>query len=132
MKLVDQIVFNDTLGDCFRACVASIFELPLESVPNFWEQTQEGKEFWELNDKWARENLGHVCIPFEFNDGDTELVKDILCIACAKSPRGKVDHAVVWKNGLIHDPHPSRDGLAETPNTFTLFIPLIPKKQPVK
>jgi hypothetical protein len=45
----------------------------------------------------------------------------------AKSPRNsKIDHAVVWHDGIIHDPHPSNAGLAEVPDTFTLFLPLDP------
>ena len=38
MKPVDQTDWTPKTGDCFRACVASIFELPIESVPNFMEE----------------------------------------------------------------------------------------------
>jgi len=127
MKPVYQIVFAATLGDCFRACVASIFEFLIEEMPNFWEQTQDASEFWKLNDAWLTENKGYRCINFEFEEQDIDLVNGILCIACAKSPRSNnEDHAVVWKDGIIHDPHPSNAGLIEEPNTFTLFIPLNP------
>ena len=125
---VKQTIFNDTLGDCFSACVASIFELPIEEVPNFWEQTQDVSEFWRLNNKWLMQNKGFKCIHFELLPKDRHVVDDLLCIACAKSPRGKTDHAVVWKNGLIHDPHPSSAGLVEEPNTFTIFVPINPKE----
>jgi hypothetical protein len=128
MKKVYQIVFNDGTGDCFRACVASIFELSIEEVPNFWEQTQNVDDFWELNDKWISDNMGFRAITFRFIEEDKHLTDGILCIACAKSPRGngKVDHAVVWRDGIVHDPHPSGVGLAEAPGAFTLFIPLDP------
>lgn len=130
MKPVKQTIFDDTHGDCFRACVASIFEFPIEEMPNFWENTQDTKKFWKLNDKWMRENFGYRCISFEFQDDDIHLIDDILCVACAKSPRSNaVDHAVVWLNGILHDPHPSHSGLSEEPNTFTIFIPLNPSVQ---
>ena len=45
MKKVYQAVFEEGLGDCFRACVAAIFEFPIEHMPNFWEQTQDPEEF---------------------------------------------------------------------------------------
>ena len=126
MKPVDQLIFNDTLGDCFRACVASIFEMPIKEVPNFWEQTQNAAVFWKLNSDWLAKNKGFRYINVSFKETGKHLVDGILCIAIGESPRGKIDHAVVWQDGIIHDPHPSRAGLAEKPDMFTLFIPLNP------
>ena len=128
MKPVDQTIISSTLGDCFRACVASIFEFPIEQMPNFWEQTQNGEEFWKLSNDWLVKNKGYHCITVQFEPKDLHLTDGILCIACARSPRGDTDHAVVWKNGLLHDPHPSRLGLIENPDTFTLFLPSDPKE----
>ena len=129
MKPVYQTVLNDVLGDCFRACVVSIFEFPIEEMPNFWEQTQDVSEFWRLNDKWTTKNLGFRCILSQFDEKDKHLVDGILCVACAKSPRGNVDHAVVWLSGVLHDPHPSNAGLDEEPDTFALFVPLDPNRR---
>jgi hypothetical protein len=124
LKPVNQTIFGDTLGDCFRACVASIFEFSIEEMPNFWEQTQDAKTFWKLNNDWTAKNKDCRCISFLFEPEDRYLVNGILCVAIAKSPRGEVDHAVVWQDGIIHDPHPSGAGLDEEPDTFTLFIPV--------
>jgi len=126
MKLIYQIVFDDILGDCFRACVASILEFPIEEMPNFWEQTQDVSEFWKMNNGWLMENKGLRCLHFQLSPEDKHVVEDLLCVACAKSPRGDSDHAVVWQNGLLHDPHPSGAGLAEDPDTFTIFVPIDP------
>jgi len=125
---VQQTIFDDTYGDCFRACVASIFEFPIEEMPNFWEQTQDVSEFWKLNNEWLVKNKGFKCPSFQLSMDDMHVIEDLLCVACAKSPRGDMDHAVVWNNGLIHDPHPSNAGLAEEPDTFTMFIPIDPNK----
>lgn len=123
---VNQIILDNVLGDCFRACVASIFEMLIKEMPNFWEQTQDAEIFWKLNDDWITRNKGFRCVTFLFEPENRHLVDGILCIAIAKSPRGEVDHAVIWKDGIIHDPHPSNAGLAEEPDTFALFIPCDP------
>ena len=129
MKPVYQSVFDNVLGDCFRACAASIFELRLEDIPNFWEQTQDVSEFWKLNNDWFSKEKGYRCISFQLKKEDIHLVDGVLCVALARSPRGDIDHAVVWRDGVVHDPHPSNAGLAERPDTFTLFIPLDPRLQ---
>lgn len=131
MKPVYQTIFNHPLGDCFRACVASIFEFPIKDMPNFWEHTQDTSEFWKFVDAWMVRKFGIRCISVKFNKEDLHLIDGILCVACAKSPRCKdEDHAVVWQDGLIHDPHPSSAGLVEEPDSFTLFIPINPNRRP--
>jgi hypothetical protein len=120
MKPVDQIVFEDNKGDCFRACVASILELPLEEVPNFteWSDMYKAAEEWFSTKGFKLYSL-HV--------KDHVLLDDIFfmcsdyCILGGKSPRltqgGSVKyHSVVarahgWGLEIVHDPHPSRAGL---------------------
>ncbi len=132
MLPVDQIVFKENLGDCFRACVASIFEFPIEDMPNFWENTQDCSEFWDLNNEWLSVNKGCRCISFVFNDDERHFIDGLLCVAQGKTKRGNEDHAVVWQDQMIHDPHPTKAGLSERPDTFTLFIPIDPGKQVTK
>jgi len=129
MKPVQQTIFEKGLGDCFRACVASIFEFSIDEMPNFWEQTQDVSEFWRLNNNWMMETRGFKVLHFELLPEDKHVVMDLLCIACAKTIRGREDHAVIWKNGLVHDPHPSGVGLAEDPYTFTVFVPIDPNNR---
>ena len=128
MKPVMQTIFDDVYGDCFRACVASIFEFSIEEMPNFWEQTQDASEFWRLNNSWLMKNYDFKVLSFQLLPEDRHVVESLLCIACAKSPRSDIDHAVVWQDGLLHDPHPSGAGLTEKPDTFTLFVPINPNK----
>jgi len=123
---VTQTIFDDVYGDCFRACVASIFEFPIETMPNFWEQTQDVSDYWKLTNAWAVKTLGFKVVNFQFSPNDRHVMDGLLCVACAKSPRGDIDHAVVWQDSLVYDPHPSGAGLAEEPDTFTLFIPIDP------
>lgn len=124
MKPVMQTIFNFEKGDCMRACVASIFELDIEVVPNFHEPSNFS--FAENLTKWGRlSNLIPVDIRNDGEDTD-KLLKDCWLIAAGKSPRGKSSkdrHAVVWYNGILkHDPHPDKLGLKGDPETFTIFI----------
>lgn len=48
-------------------------------------------------------------------------------IANGKSPRGDYDHSVVvdLNRGIVHDPHPSRNGI-ETCKSVEFIVPLLP------
>ena len=123
MKFVNQLICHgEDDGDCFRACVASILELPVEDVPNFSGIAQNDEEFWDLNNTWAA-TKGFKYVTIYLEKQNWSIISGILCIASAKSPRREDQtHAVVWHDGIIHDPHPSNDFLAETPEEFTLFV----------
>jgi hypothetical protein len=128
MKCVDQIIFEDKKGDCLRACLASILEFDIEYIPNFWEQTEDTHEFWNLLNEWTTENIGYKCIPIFLEDAFDDILKDVLCIAIGRTGRGNEEHAVVWCNKLIFDPHPERKGLVGDPDTYVILIPITPKK----
>jgi len=68
MKPVYQIEYRRKLGDCFRACLASIFEFEITNMPNYWEQTQDSKEFWSLVNEWMGEQYGIRCVTIEINE----------------------------------------------------------------
>ncbi len=115
MKPVDQTLFGFTEGNCFAACLASIFELPLEKVPNFCAKLDEWPENFY---GWLRDR--GLCF-LELNYVDwvlPYLPPGAWCLASGPSPRTKITlagtmlHTVVWKDGkIIHDPHPSHSGL---------------------
>lgn len=119
MKRVKQTIIDFEKGDCFRACVASIFELPIGSVPNFM---MDGKEkFSHHLESWCN-RLGLKAI--DITTDDLSVINECYVIAGGASPRNKnFNHAVVWLNGkIIHDPHPSNDGINGDPKMFTVFI----------
>ena len=129
MKEVMQKVFDPRKGDCVRACLASVFELPVDEVPNFWEQTQDPTEFWGLINEWLMENFGVRKIFLRYSEKTADCLEGVLCIASGTSPRHTPGgHAVVWRDGLLHDPHPSGDGLLGDPEDFMIFIPLDPRQ----
>lgn len=114
MKPVDQLVLHDPAngkeGDCFRACLASIMELPIECIPNFAQETvgKGSAAFWNAIYDWL-ELTGHSIKFLSFTDPEVEEGK--YYIISGPSPRSG-HHAVVGLGkGIVHDPHPSRAGL---------------------
>lgn len=113
MKPVDMLVLNDPengkVGDCFRACLASLLEVSAEEVPHFLHDDCSIKIFYEriadflkprglkFIELWSYDKEWHPNVEYHTIHGDTT--------------RGTY-HAVVGKNGVVvHDPHPSRVGL---------------------
>lgn len=100
MKPVDQTLLydRDGHGDCLRACVASILELPAASVPDF------GLFAWNWMQALVCFCSVQPIVPYEVDAPD-------VWIALGKSKRG-IGHAVVYRGTtMAHDPHPSRAGL---------------------
>lgn len=96
-------------GDCLRAAIATLLQIPCDRVPHFGEFSdwvaavqcfRDGLEF-----RWPQPSRPL----FPAVDADGGMV-----VGCGRSPRGHM-HAVLMSatDGMIvHDPHPSRDGLA--------------------
>lgn len=112
MKKVMQKYFHipkrNQRGDCWRACLASILECDIELFPDPNVITDWPMLYTET--LVAIEKLGYKyeSIPVSlFHENG-------YCIAIGKSPRSKrtrITHAVVWNNGIVHDPHPDKTGL---------------------
>ena len=113
-------------GDCWRACIASILECDIDLFPS----PNDIKNWVILYTTilGILEKMG-----YEYNSysvaGITEKKMlcddtDGYCIAIGKSPRTikkRISHAVVWRNGIKHDPHPDCTGLLDITRfeTFT-------------
>lgn len=123
MKPVDQTAFGMPDGNCFAACVATIFDLPLESVPHFQHL---GEGWWNAFRSWSCNKLGHDVVMVTPGEDNAFLEATMApCIASGPASRG-VDHATVWYRGRHwHDPHPSRDGLMSV-NDVVFFVPMRP------
>ena len=124
MKPVDQTVFVVPGGNCFSACVASLLELPLNEVPYFMGDDPPGQPsaWFERLSEWLKAH-GYWAIQIQLN---TDWRPDGLCILSGKSPRGDFLHSVV-ANGteVVHDPHPSREGVLSRDNVVIL-VPIDP------
>lgn len=91
-------------GNCWRAAVASLLEIDIDSMPAFEDS---GHCMFYNTRKWAKSQGFSV---FTF---DAENPPASYSIAFGSSPRlSDSDHAIVVEDGvMVHDPHPSGEGL---------------------
>lgn len=105
-------------GNCFPAVLASLLELPITEVPNievlFEMQTIN---WWDVVNGFLAHHgykITEVSQLREWKinlDNVQERFKDQYYMVTGPSPRG-VNHIVIYKNGImVHDPHPTREGL---------------------
>lgn len=86
-------------GNCMDACIASILECPLESLPNY-----HGIDWFEVYNSW----LADRGLKIDFRSPD-ESPPSGYHMASVCSPRGPWLHSVVILDGeLVHDPSPDR------------------------
>jgi hypothetical protein len=114
----DQEFLHDpkagVIGDCARAVIASLLDLPIATVPNFAQlANNDVLGFYGLVEKFLEEH-GYG---MQWHRNPIYFLKpgiDTYHYMSGRSPRGKDGwHAVVGLNGKpFFDPHPSRAGLA--------------------
>lgn len=115
---VDQQEIHPDIGDCLKCCVASILELPYETVPHFvkgdrWYGVPWFHALWDFLRPMG---LDAICF-----DGDSWGPNDPeFAIVSGQSPRYACTHAVVYQRGkgLVHDPHPSKAGILGKPLSY--------------
>lgn len=121
MKPADQTQFvgEGVGGDCVRASIATILDLPIETVPHFLE-LGEKPEHWEIElIDWLEERGLTI-----WREPGHYLFEGFY-LASGQSDRG-VSHMVVYRNGeLAHDPHPSRSGVKSV-DWSRMLVPLDP------
>ena len=118
MIKVEQTVLKAPNGNCLAACMASIFELSIDEVPQHPDIAS-----WR---SWlAERNLQFVRWPYGTEQSSIPRGYSILL---AISPRSTEDyttqHAVVCFDGeIVWDPHPHRDdGLGERVQWIVLAV----------
>jgi len=115
MKPVDQMYLHDpdngVSGDCFRACVASVLELPIEEVPHFVSTD----DWIACTQQWLKEK-GLQFIEVQYNSMMFDHFKlyGLYHMMTGPSPRfpGSLHCCVALDGKIVHDPHPDRSGLA--------------------
>jgi len=139
---VDQLVLGDpTRGDCLRACIASLLELPAEAVPNFMEGLPVewcpkaplawGQAFRAATNAWL-EPRGLAYFEIGFAEALPDWAWEVIppagyWIGLGEIVAGSGDlHNVVMRGrGLAHDPSPGRRGLERFVG-IGLLVPLDP------
>lgn len=117
------------IGDCIRAAIASILDLPLYAVPHF------GKKHWPdiqacsaaIETFLAKRGLMLLQLPYpEFaprlRDLANQSGKDCYHLIFGVDHEGD-GHACVGLNGhLVHDPHPLQRGFANPPEQWEIGL----------
>ncbi len=99
-------------GNCMQACVASLFELPLFTVPHFFEgdETPENDHGWVLYYSWfEKHGIRPNRVKLKDNGHGLSPAWDFFHLAEGTSKRG-TRHCVIRKGfDIVHDPHPDDD-----------------------
>lgn len=127
MKPVDQeFIHNPDIGqygDCQRATLASLLELPISEVPHFLRDANGiADDFWCSIQKFCNsKGYAYMELPMGVRPNFWGDGPDIYHEISGPSPRGgNIFHSVVGKNGeIVFDPHPSRSGLDGDPSKWT-------------
>lgn len=145
MKPVMQEIVDQGKGDCFSACLASILEVPLNSVPKFLRDNPAPADMMPPVREWIAKNFGLSLVTIQMEDRNDFIGTDIRiigalpetpCIAGGTSPNyPDTNHAVVGTiDGLgnftmTHDPSPSGKGIVGFPKHIYLFVPMNPQRE---
>lgn len=132
----DQLVLHDPddphrMGDCLRAAVASLLDLDPADVPHFVQEgyhagdtDNDGTAWYDLLRGFLRSRGYDILWPVA-DDADEYRRWSALdhCIVTGPSPRGPFSHSVVGRldGTVVHDPHPSRDGIAGPPTSLAFL-----------
>lgn len=130
MKKIYQTVIDKGTGNCMQAAVASLFELPLNDVPNFILL----KENWGNVFRGFFKKHNNECEYFYFPEWDMEEKKKALkydggvkgfFFGVVDSQTFKdVTHAVIVDEELniVHDPNPNQKALELKPEDVKYVI----------
>lgn len=109
---------NGVYGDCFRACLASLLELPISEVPHIMHDNPPVEVYRQRTNSFLAEHdlfLFTVGGLWDFEEWRSTncIIRDVYHIISDRSPRfPDAFHAVIGKNGeVVHDPHPTKLGL---------------------
>lgn len=139
MKPQMQTTFGRGEGNCTSACIASILELETEDVPNFALALYDWVDECQ---KWLN-GRGWQMIQLRFENGEqiekTWFTPGVFVVLGGLSPRATKDdpyhHSVVgetacWGIAIVHDPHPSGDGIILSREVWVdLIVPLPPSRK---
>jgi hypothetical protein len=124
---VYQTIFGKH-GNCFQACVASLLELPLSSVPDFCNY-QPQCDWWDFLQDWFRER-GHCALEIRLEPNCVVWSEGCLCVLSGVGASGLI-HSVVGRTvrggfEYVFDPYPNGN-FVQKPTHALFFVPLNPK-----
>jgi len=113
---------NGVIGNCYTACLASILELDMNVLASFeqyygswamsWEKDREDAALLVASVRELARVGGVVMVRLGIqNPMMVGIVPHGFSIATGPGPRGFPHATVAHCGDIVHDPHPSRDGL---------------------
>lgn len=98
---------NGIIGDCWRACIASLLGVPIASVPHFVKD--HDARWLNATRDWLHTHHSIGLRPTRL-PADSALFGKVILVGT--SPRER-SHAVIADTAgeMLHDPHPTRAGL---------------------
>lgn len=110
-------------GNCWSTCIANILGLRPDAVPNFC--VLHPNDWLNKANCWLIERHGLLLMHYRGEnplDPDPMFKQATLLIASGMGPRGH-RHSVLWRDGaMVHDPHPSGDGLVGPPDEWEILL----------
>lgn len=119
-------VESKKIGDCWRACLATILDLEYEDVPFLGTIEKPDLEWYEKSMAFLNQ-LGLGYMEIQPNHESNQKLQGYHLII-GDSPRiPNMKHAVVARDGIVvYDPHPDGQGVVEGTETYGLFTMLNP------
>ncbi|MBX9918842.1 MAG: hypothetical protein K2Y33_03255 [Mycolicibacterium frederiksbergense] len=121
-----------TVGDCWRAGIASILGVPIADVPHFVRDYPDAEgattaAWFDETCRWLTEHHGVIALFYDVPtaaraDGRAEVSAYPYILLDGRSPRD-LPHVVVADaitGEMLHDPHPTRTGLTTVKGAFVL------------
>lgn len=132
MKPVYQTKYGEGEGNCFQACLASIFELELEDVPDFCNvyPTKDNTWFNEYT-KWLN-GKGYSVLTFSLLENSSislngPQLRGCILLVSGKN-KNKVQHCTIYRDGeCIHNPNKNCTGIV--PEYVDIIFPLNPSEK---
>ena len=127
-KFVKQTRFfepgNKNGGNCAEAAVASILGITLIDVPDFRINGADAEAYWSTFKRFIR-SYGYYPYMVPTNKG-SQLTLPVMYLASGPSSRGCKHMVVMQVGNLLHDPHPSNEGILSI-DVIHILIPFDPK-----
>lgn len=116
MKPVYQTKFGNKEGNCFAACLASLLEIELDTVPDFYKLYRSA---WYIEfQNWLQQfDLTAVT----FDELPTGWPLNLYYLVGGESERGILHSCVARSGEIVHDPYPNGTGL-KVVSDYTFFI----------
>ena len=127
-----EVGVDNPRSNCMMAALASLIEVPLEELPDLYDEEQKGgREWWEIvRDTAKAHGYGVVFYKIEGEEWP-HIAPTGYHIAIGPTVRHEtMPHAVVALDGaVVHDPHPLQQGLVSITHWMLVFPLRTPERK---